>query len=114
MGMLSAAAITALPINSHSNFRLSPPALCDGFRSGPCPSAFSKRNFEAIPVVSTKVQTGFIPVSAEGTAVDLIRYARAIGGLTGCSPSQELVESMDRLKLVNAVKTDGNVAYGHG
>jgi predicted transcriptional regulator of viral defense system len=64
-------------------------------------------------LVSTKVQTGFIPVStAEGTAVDLIRYARAIGGLDRVlTVLQELGASMDRLNLVNVVKTDGNVAY---
>lgn len=75
---------------------------------------FSKRNFEATPVVSTKVQTGFIPVStAEGTAVDLIRYARTIGGLDRVlTVLQELGESIDRSKLVNAAKADGNLAYG--
>ena len=75
---------------------------------------FSKSNFEATPVVSTKVQTGFIPVStAEGTAIDLIRYARAIGGLDrALTVLQELGESMDRLKLVDVVKADGNLAYG--
>ena len=75
---------------------------------------FSKRNFEATPVLSTKVQTGFIPVSTpEGTAIDLIRYARAIGGLDRVlTVLQELGETMDPLKLVDAVKTDGNLAYG--
>jgi len=75
---------------------------------------FSKRNFEVTPVVSTKVQTGFIPVSTpEGTAIDLIRYARAIGGLDRVlTVLQELGETMDRLKLVGAIKADGNLAYG--
>jgi predicted transcriptional regulator of viral defense system len=75
---------------------------------------FSKRNFEATPIVSTKVQTGFIPVSTpEGTAIDLIRYARAIGGLDRVlTVLQELGETMDRLKLVSAVEADGNLAYG--
>ena len=75
---------------------------------------FSKTNFKATPVVSTKVQTGFIPVSTpEGTAIDLIRYARAIGGLDRVlTVLQVLGESVDRIKLVNAVKADGNLAYG--
>lgn len=75
---------------------------------------FSKRNFEVTPVVSTKVQTGFIPVSTpEGTAIDLIRYARAIGGLDRVlTVLQELGETMDMLKLVGAIKADGNLAYG--
>ncbi len=74
---------------------------------------FSKRNFEATPIVSIKVQTGFIPVSTpEGTAIDLIRYARAIGGIDRVlTVLQELGETMDRSKLVNAVMTDGNLAY---
>lgn len=75
---------------------------------------FSKRNFEVTPVVSTKVQTGFIPVSTpEGTAIDLIRYARAIGGLDRVlTVLQELGETMDTLKLLGAIKADGNLAYG--
>ncbi len=75
---------------------------------------FSKINFEVTPVASIKVQTGFIPVSTpEGTAIDLIRYARAIGGLDRVmTVLQELGERMDRIKLVNAVKADANLAYG--
>ncbi|MEN6432896.1 MAG: type IV toxin-antitoxin system AbiEi family antitoxin [Smithella sp.] len=43
---------------------------------------FFKTNFNATPVTQIKVQTGHIPVSSpEATAIDLIRYARSIGGL---------------------------------
>ncbi len=75
---------------------------------------FSKSNFKATPVVSLKVQTGYISVSTpEGTAVDLIRYARSIGGLDrALSVLQELGEVMNREKLLEAVKTDGNLTYG--
>jgi len=60
---------------------------------------FSKRTFAETPVVSTKVQTGFIPVStAEGTAVDLVHYARAIGGLDRVlTVLKELGEGIDPL-----------------
>lgn len=75
---------------------------------------FSKSNFKATPVVSIKVQTGYISVSTpEGTAVDLIRYARSIGGLDRVlSVLQELGEAMNREKLLEAAKKDGNLTYG--
>jgi len=75
---------------------------------------FSKKNLEVTPVISTKVQTGFIPVSTpESTVIDLIRYARAIGGLDRVlTVLQELGENMDRAKLVSAVEADDNLAYG--
>ena len=75
---------------------------------------FSKSNFKATPVVSSKVQTGYISVSTpEGTAVDLIRYARSIGGLDRVlSVLHELGEAMNREKILEAVKTEGNLTYG--
>jgi len=75
---------------------------------------FSKRNLEVTQVVSIKVQTGFIAVSTpEGTAVDLIRYARSIGGLDRVlTVLQELGETIDQAKLLKSVKADGNLAYG--
>lgn len=72
---------------------------------------FCKTNFEATPVTQIKVQTGHISVSSpEATALDLIHYARSIGGLDrAMTVIQELAESMDAAKLIAAVKAEGNL-----
>ena len=72
---------------------------------------FFKTNFNATPVTQIKVQTGHIPVSTpESTAIDLIRYARSIGGVDrAITVLQELGESMDPAKLIDAVKAEGNL-----
>lgn len=60
-----------------------------------------------------KVQTGHIPTSTpEATALDLIRYARRIGGLDRVlTVLQELSEVMKTEKLEEAAKSDGKIAY---
>ncbi|MDO9529491.1 MAG: type IV toxin-antitoxin system AbiEi family antitoxin [Syntrophales bacterium] len=72
---------------------------------------FFKTNFNATPVTQIKVQTGHISVSSpEATAIDLIRYARSIGGLDrAITVLQELGESMTSAKLIDAVKAEGNL-----
>lgn len=72
---------------------------------------FFKTNFKATPVTPVKVQTGHIFVSSpETTALDLIRYARSIGGLDRVlTVLQELGESMDAAKLIDAAKADGTL-----
>lgn len=72
---------------------------------------FFKTNFNATPVAKIKVQTGHIPVSSpEATAIDLIRYARSIGGLDrAMTVLQELAETMNAAKLIEAVKAEGNL-----
>lgn len=72
---------------------------------------FFKTNFNATPVTQIKVQTGHIPVSSpEATAIDLIRYARSIGGLDrAMTVIQELAEAMNTAKLIDAVKAEGNL-----
>ena len=72
---------------------------------------FFKTNFKATPVTQIKVQTGHISVSSpEATALDLIRYCRSIGGLDRVmTVLQELGESMDPFKLIDAVKAEGNL-----
>lgn len=72
---------------------------------------FFKTNFSATPVIQVKVQTGYIAISSpEATALDLIRYARSIGGLDRViTVLQELGESMDAGKLMDAVKVEGNL-----
>jgi len=72
---------------------------------------FFKTNFNPTPVIQFKVQTGHISVSSpEATAIDLIRYGRSIGGLDRViTVYQELGESMDPAKLIDAVKAEGNL-----
>ncbi|MBW6487062.1 MAG: type IV toxin-antitoxin system AbiEi family antitoxin [Syntrophobacterales bacterium] len=72
---------------------------------------FSKTNFMATPVTQIKVQTGHIAISSpEATALDLIRYARSIGGLDrAMTVFQELGESMDAGKLIIAVEAEGSL-----
>ncbi|MHB8772653.1 MAG: type IV toxin-antitoxin system AbiEi family antitoxin domain-containing protein [Syntrophales bacterium] len=73
-----------------------------------------KTNFKATPVTQIKVQTGHIFVSSpEATALDLIRYARSIGGLDRVmTVLQELGEAMDAAKLSDAIKADGSLVCG--
>jgi len=72
---------------------------------------FFKTNFKATPVTQIKVQTGHIFVSSpEATALDIIRYARSIGGLDRVmTVLQELGESMDSAKLKDAITAEGNL-----
>ena len=72
---------------------------------------FFKTNFNATPVTQIKVQTGHISVSSpEATAIDLIRYARSIGGLDrAMTVIQELAESMNAAKLIAAINAEGNL-----
>jgi len=72
---------------------------------------FFKTSFKATPVRPIKVQTGCIFVSSpEATALDLIRHARSIGGLDRVmTVFQELGESMDASRLIDAVKAEGNL-----
>ena len=73
---------------------------------------FSKSAIKNVPLTWVKVQTGHIPVSTpEATALDLIRYAKRIGGLDRVlTVLQELGEAMDPEKLEQAAKSDGKLA----
>jgi predicted transcriptional regulator of viral defense system len=73
----------------------------------------TKSNFSATPTVQKKVQTGFINVSTpEATAFDLVRYARAIGGLDSVlTVLKELGELLNADALVKSAMADGNLAY---
>jgi predicted transcriptional regulator of viral defense system len=74
---------------------------------------FFKTNFDATPVTQIKAQTGYMAVSSpEATALDLIRYSRSIGGLDRViTVLQELGETIDAKKLLEAARKDGNLAY---
>ncbi len=74
---------------------------------------FVKKGFSNTSVARIKAQTGFIAVSTpEATALDLVRYARSIGGLDrALTVLQELGEVLHADKLVEAAQSDGNVTY---
>lgn len=74
---------------------------------------FVKKGLSHTPVTRIKVQTGFIAVSTpEATALDLVRYSRAIGGLDRViTVLQELGEVLHADKLIEAAQSDGNVTY---
>lgn len=74
---------------------------------------FTKVNFTKTPTTQIKVQTGFISVSSpEATVFDLLRYAKALGGLDRVlTVLQELGEKLDAAKIVKVARSDGNVAY---
>jgi predicted transcriptional regulator of viral defense system len=74
---------------------------------------FVKKEFNVTPTVQIKTQTGFISVSTpEATALDLIRYARAIGGMDRVlTVLQELGETIESPRLIEAVRADDNPTY---
>jgi predicted transcriptional regulator of viral defense system len=65
---------------------------------------FRKQEFSSTPLESRKGHSGMLPVSSpEGTALDLVRYARQIGGLDAVlTVLSELVESLQPGKLAAA------------
>jgi predicted transcriptional regulator of viral defense system len=72
-----------------------------------------KSNLERTPVREVKTETGTMRVSTpEATALDLLRYVRAAGGLNNAATVlAELAESVDGRKLVEAARADGEIAY---
>jgi len=74
---------------------------------------FTKKNFESSSTSQVKVQTGFMTVSSpEATALDLVCYARQIGGLDRVlTVFQELGEMLVADKLAAAAKAENNLSY---
>lgn len=74
---------------------------------------FKKKNFVATHTTQIKVQTGFISVSTpESTALDLVCYAKQIGGLDrALTVLQELGEGIHAEKLAEAAAAGNNLAY---
>ncbi len=73
---------------------------------------FRKRDFATTPLQSRKGHSGMLPVSSpEATALDLVRYARHIGGLdVVLTILAELAESIDPTKLAAATATETETA----
>jgi len=112
VGLLSAASLQGATHQQPQQFQIVTTAPQREVRKkGLAIRFFFKTNFNATPVTQIKVQTGHIPVSSpEATAIDLIRYARSIGGLDrAMTVIQELAESMNTAKLIAAIKAEGNL-----
>lgn len=72
-----------------------------------------KKNIEKVAIEEHKTETGTIRVSTpESTAIDLLRYSMVAGGLDNIATVLgELAERIDKQKLVEAVKADGEMAF---
>ena len=73
---------------------------------------FRKHDFTSTPIQSRKGHSGMLPVSSpEATALDLIRYARQIGGLDAVlTVLSELSESLQPEKLAAAAAIESETA----
>jgi len=74
---------------------------------------FRKKDFTATPLQPRKGHSGMLPVSSpEFTALDLVRYARHIGGLDAIlTVLTELAEAIDPARLAAASATESETAY---
>jgi predicted transcriptional regulator of viral defense system len=72
-----------------------------------------KKNVGQAAIEEHKTETGTVRVSTpETTAIDLLRYAMVAGGLDNVATVLgELAERIDRQKLVEAAKMDGEMAF---
>lgn len=74
---------------------------------------FRKKDFASTPLVSRKGHSGMLPVSTpEATALDLVRYARHVGGLDSVlTVISELAESIDPAILASTSAAESEIAY---
>jgi predicted transcriptional regulator of viral defense system len=72
-----------------------------------------KKNIEKVAIEEHRTETGTIRVSTpESTAIDLLRYSMVAGGLDNVATVLgELAERIDKQKLVEAVKADGEMVF---
>jgi predicted transcriptional regulator of viral defense system len=72
-----------------------------------------KRHHDRTLMAELKTETGTMRVSTpEATAIDLLRYASAAGGLgNAATVLAELAERIDPGRLANAARLDGELAY---
>jgi len=114
VGLLSAAALHGAAHQQPQQFHVVTTGPLREMRSnGLAIRFFSRSRFADVPLTQVKVQTGHIPTSTpEATALDLIRYARRIGGLDRVlTVLQELGEVIEPGNLEEAAKSDGKIAY---
>ncbi|MBI5442215.1 MAG: type IV toxin-antitoxin system AbiEi family antitoxin [Deltaproteobacteria bacterium] len=74
---------------------------------------FVKKSVRSTPVIPIKTETGTMMVSSpEGTALDLVRYAPRAGFIDNVATVlSELTERIDGKALVEAAKSEGELAH---
>lgn len=74
---------------------------------------FRKMDLSSTPLISRKGHSGMLPVSTpEATALDLVRYARHIGGLDAVlTVLSELAETMDPANIKAACQAESEIAH---
>jgi len=114
VGLLSAANLHGAAHQQPQEFQVITTAVVRTIKAGSLSIRFYiKKNFTSAQSAPVKVQTGFISVSTpESTAVDLVCYARQIGGLDRVlTVLYELGEKLNADKLAEAAKAGGSLAY---
>lgn len=114
VGLLSAAAFHGAAHQQPQQFQVITTGILREMRLKELSIGFFFKTFISdAPQVEIKVQTGYIPISTpEATAIDLIRYAKRIGGLDRVlTVLQELGEVMEPKRMDEAIKADGTIAY---
>ena len=114
VGLLSAAVLHGAAHQQPQQFHVVTTKALREIRTGTLAIRFFvKKKLSATPLSRLKVHTGYVAVSTpEATALDVVRYARFIGGLDRTfTVLQELGEPITSTGLVKAAKADGNLAF---
>ncbi len=114
VGLLSAAAIHGAAHQQPQEFQVMTDAPERPIKVGRVRIRFLvKRLIDRIPTQEQKTETGILRLSSpEVTAIDLLRYTHAAGGIDNVATVLgELAERIDKQKLVVAARLEGELAY---
>ncbi len=114
VGLLSAAAIHGAAHQQPQEFQVMTDAPERPIKVGRVRIRFLvKRRIDRIPTQEQKTETGILRLSSpEVTAIDLLRYTHAAGGIDNVATVLgELAERIDKQKLVEAARLEGELAY---
>lgn len=114
VGVLSAAGLHGAAHQQPQEFQVVTKAAARPVVAGRARIRFlGKRQHDKTPTTEMNTETGSMRVSTpEATAIDLLRYAPSAGGLGNVATVlAELTERIDPVRLVAAVKADGERVY---
>jgi predicted transcriptional regulator of viral defense system len=114
VGLLSAAALYGAAHQQPQEYQVMTDAPQRPIKVGRVRIRFLvKRRIDRIPTQEQKTETGILHLSSpEVTAIDLLRYTHAAGGLDNVATVlEELAERIDKQKLAEAARLDGELAY---
>ena len=114
VGVLSAAALYGAAHQQPQEFQVVTRVPERPVRAGRARIRFlAKKHHERTLTAKLKTEAGFMLVSTpEATAIDLLRYVSAAGGLGNVATVlTELADRIDGRKLVEAAQADGELAY---